>query len=824
MGLVQDLAAFGARGRVRVLPVAVVAALSAGTTFAIPLLSPLPWLALAALSTGGLLFAGHRSGFRSDALAWIALALAFGAAGTVQRARADAFLLEPRSYGRGWLIGRVEGLPESGAYGPRFVLRVERTSLRVRQGARLSCTTRGARPPADGALVRALAEVEGPLGETNPGGFDARAWSRVAGFAGRARLVPGTLQGLAPASPWSLGATWISPLRARLLEAIAEQERGRAGAFLAGFLLGDRSRLDAGANDDLRRAGALHLLAISGMHVALAIALIGRGVALAGLRGRRAALVRLAAALLYSALAGGSASVWRAGATAFAVEAGALMGRKVAGEQGLGLALLLLVALRPSFALDAGFQLSVLATWGLLAIALPVQRAALQRLEAAPRAARIALDRALGAIVPTLGAQLAALPCMAASFGAISALGLLSNLVLVPMTDLALVTGLLALASHLALPPLAPFFWITADGAALLTLRGAAQFARLPAALRPLGDAPWAILALSLSLLALLAWRAGFAGRGGVAVLALAAAVGGAGLVGILHPARARHSGAFEWTLFDVGQGDGMLLRFPDGKSLLVDAGMADLAFDQGARVVVPALRARGVGALHAVLATHRDLDHLGGLPAVVRDVPCAWAAGPGDVPGRILAPVRMRGGAAGAARPFVVQSGQRLLEGSDYRVTCLWPPPGFRADPRWTPNRESVVLLVELIAADTLRILLMGDADTVVEREVVARGVPRCDLLKIGHHGSRTSSGEAFLDAVRPGVALVSVGRVNRFGHPHPDVRARFARRGIGWRSTGEEGALDVVAQRSGGHWRVSIDPARGARPIALARRRGAG
>jgi beta-lactamase superfamily II metal-dependent hydrolase len=169
---------------------------------------------------------------------------------------------------------------------------------------------------------------------------------------------------------------------------------------------------------------------------------------------------------------------------------------------------------------------------------------------------------------------------------------------------------------------------------------------------------------------------------------------------------------------------------------------------------------------------------------------------------------------------------GQRLLSGTGYTVNCLWPPRGFRADPRWTPNRESAVLLVELAGArDTLRILLMGDADTLVERALLEGGLPPCALLKIGHHGSRTSSGEALLDAVRPRVALVSVGRVNRFGHPHPDVRARFARRGIAWRSTSEEGALDVVAGRdASGEWRVSIDPAREARPIALARRRGAG
>jgi len=800
----------GARGLPRVLPGAFLGALSAGAGFALACPAPLTLaacgsaLALLALNAGG------RASIAASAAAWLGLALAFGGAGAACRARAEARLLPAYAHARGWVVGRVDGLPEAG---PKFILRVERSALGLPRGARLACTARGSRAPADGALVRALAEVDGPPPRTNPGGFDARAWSRVAGLSGRARIVAGTLRTLAP--PAGLRAQWISPVRARLLADVAAQERGRAGAFLAGFLLGDRSRLDPAASDDLRRAGALHLLAISGMHVALAIGLIGRAVALLGLRGRRAACARLAAAIGYSALAGGSASVWRAGATACAAEGGSLLGRRPAAEQALGLALLALVAWSPAFALDAGFQLSVLATWGLLAIAQPLQRAALERI--APRLAHAAADKVLGALVPTLAAQLAALPAMAASFGAVSALGLLSNLALVPVTDLALAAGLFALATH------ARVFWIIADAAALLTLRGAAWLARAPAALRPLGDEPWSLAALALGLAGILAWRAGRRGRVLAVTCAAALAVG---VIGILVPRMPRADGTFVWTLLDIGQGDGMLLRFPDGRALVIDAGMADAAFDNGARVVVPALRLRGVRELDAVLATHRDLDHLGGLPSVVRDVPCAWAAGPGDVPSRILGPVRRRGGAAGRARRFEVMRGQRLLAGEGYRVTCLWPPRGFRADPRWTPNRESVVLMVELLGrGDTLRVLLMGDADTLVERALLERGLPVCALLKIGHHGSRTSSGEALLDAVRPRVALVSVGRVNRFGHPHPDVRARFARRGIAWRSTGEEGALDVVARvDASGTWRVSIDPAREARPIALARRRGAG
>src|SRR5207249_1852851 len=123
------------------------------------------------------------------------------------------------------------------------------------------------------------------------------------------------------------------------------------------------------------RVGALRRLAISGVHVVLAAALLGRGVALAGLRGRTAALCRLAGVVLYSGLAGGSASVWRAGVSGALAEAAAVSGRHLAAEQALALAVILLVSGRPAFALDAGFELSALATWGLLGLAGPVVRA-----------------------------------------------------------------------------------------------------------------------------------------------------------------------------------------------------------------------------------------------------------------------------------------------------------------------------------------------------------------------------------------------------------------------------------------------------------------
>jgi competence protein ComEC len=767
-------------------------------------------------------------------LAIVAVALAFGALGAATRARdASRALPEPRLGSneparRGWLVGRVRGLPETGTGDTRLRLEVERSTLGLARGAALAFRTRGGPVPADGDRVAVFAEVKGGMAATNPGGFDDARFLRVARLAGRAEAIGPSLRRLAPPAPWDLAARVVSPLRARLLAQIRAQERGRAGAFLAGFLLGDRSALGSDAVDDLRRIGALHLLAISGMHVVLAVALLARATRLAGLRGRRAALVRLLGVVGYSALAGGSASVWRAGVSGALVEVGALAGRRVRAEQGLALTVLVLALARPTSPLDAGFQLSVLATWGLLALAQPLQRIALEGLaaavDAAPRAGFVGAasrgvrgfaPHALDAVVPTVMAQLASLPVIASQFGAVSALGLVSNVLLVPVTNLALVAGLLALAATAPCPPWAGLVWPVADACALATLRVADALARSPAALRPLAASPGALALLGASVAAF-GWPA--ARRRVLAHAGLAPAVAGAGLaalVAIAAPDEHGACGVFRWTLLDVGQGDGQVLEFPDGRHWLVDAGDATPGRDHGVRVVLPALRARGIARLDAVVVTHADRDHAGGVPAVLRDVPSARVLGPSDVAREVLDRARGRGGAADArTATHAVTAGETLLVAPQARVMVLWPPRGFAkgADPRWNTNRESVVLRVELLARDTLAFLLTGDADTLVERAVVARGLARGDVLKVGHHGSRTSSGAALLDALAPEVALASVGRVNRFGHPHRDVVARIRAHGTAWRSTAEEGALDLVAwTEADGRWRWRIERARG-------------
>ncbi len=229
----------------------------------------------------------------------------------------------------------------------------------------------------------------------------------------------------------------------------------------------------------------------------------------------------------------------------------------------------------------------------------------------------------------------------------------------------------------------------------------------------------------------------------------------------------------------DVGQGDATLIRFPDGRTWLVDAGgtLAGSRFDIGARIVAPALRAQGIRALDALLLTHADADHVGGAAGLIPLIPPAqvWEGVPvAGLP--VLDVVRRAAATAGAEWGAVAAGRQARVAGVDVRVLHPPAPDWERRRPR---NDDSVVLELRLGAVS---LILPGDVGPAVEATLADALAPSAlRVLKAAHHGSRTSSTAAFLDAVHPAIVLASAGRANRHGHPDPAVVARVRERGRG-------------------------------------------
>jgi competence protein ComEC len=582
--------------------------------------------------------------------------------------------------------------------------------------------------------------------------------SRSPGFANRVSVPPG---------PWRLRVKsrqllaveappdWIDRLSAALRRRVEEAYRAagpdsdgdRQGKALArALVLGDTGRLPLEWKRGLRVTGVYHLLSVSGVHVALvagAVWLLGgflpRWVRL---------LLMLAASSLYLLLVGPMPALVRSAVMAWLAVLALLAERPPAAANALGWAVILLVLDRPDVVRSPAFQLTVVATAGLLLIAPPL---------AARWRSRLLPGWLTASLAASAGAQLATLPWALPRFYLLSPLAPLLNLLAVPWTGLALAASLVWTATALVSPALAAWLLPVLD-------RLAKPFSwpsRTPPDLWcpvPLAAPFWAawLLAVLLGLTLLLPARLRVSRllAAACAGAALWAAVSGVGL-GRRGP---------ELTMLDVGQGDSILVRDGD-RAILVDGGGWDGA-DLGGRVLLPALLGEGVHRLDALVMTHPDRDHCGGLVdiAAYLAVDEIWTA-PGwelkGCAGRLLS--------LPGVRHRFLSRGQRLGLGR-WRLTVLHP----EAEAHRATNERSLVLLA---AVHGRRALLTGDIERQSEHELAdcCSQELRADVLKVAHHGSRTSSTPAFLEAATPRLALISAGVRNVYHHPSPEVVARL-------------------------------------------------
>jgi competence protein ComEC len=251
-----------------------------------------------------------------------------------------------------------------------------------------------------------------------------------------------------------------------------------------------------------------------------------------------------------------------------------------------------------------------------------------------------------------------------------------------------------------------------------------------------------------------------------------------------------RGDGAAGLTLdfLDVGQGDAAVIRTPGRHWILVDAGPSHEGWDAGRRIVAPFLARQRAERLAVAVLSHAHADHLGGMAAVLERYPPAQVVEPAeDVADPLYRAFLDEIAAEGWAwRP--ARDGQRL-DIDSVRLTVLHPDTAW-AEWRLDLNEDSVVLLVEY---GGFRALFSGDAGLLAEARLAGRVGP-VDLLKVGHHGSRSASGEAWLDELRPRAAVMSLGAGNRYGHPHAEVLGRFASRGIAVYRTDRDGTVRVT------------------------------
>lgn len=570
-----------------------------------------------------------------------------------------------------------------------------------------------------------------------------------------------------------------------------------AAPLARALVLGENDLTDADA-EAFRQSGLSHLLAVSGTHLVFAVvALVGalRAVLLRFQRlSRRVNVTRVAAALGvvlalgYADFSGGSGSAWRAAWMLVLVFTARACERRPCPVRVFALTMLVGALIDPLLVFDISFMLSLGATAGLLVLGRPWVARAQQIVSAPLRYVAISLAATTATMVPCT-------PILAVMSPELTLVGLAANVVAAPIGEVVALPVCLTHAIASPVPALETGLGLVGSGALLAVRFVAVASASVEVLAFPSVDpSAWHLGLALLGAFAFLRDRLRpHHARASAFVWGATLAIGFNGLeVGL----RLHERQKLRVSMLDVGQGDATLLELPSNETLLVDAGgFVGSPVNPGERAILPWLRARRTDQLSVVVLSHPHPDHFGGLRAVVERVGVGefWDTGQGEAEGagpEYAALIRtLRDRAVPIRRPDELCGRPRRF--GAVRIDVLAPCPRFT--PRRDANDNSLVLRVSYGARS---FLLTGDAERHEEHELALRyrGALRADVLKVGHHGSRTSTTPAFLDRVRPSFATISCGVRNGYGHPHAESVANLSAAGVGWLRTDRMGSLTFV------------------------------
>lgn len=703
----------------------------------------------------------------------------------------------------------------------------------LRIGVRASI--RGNAPIFRGDKIRARLRLSGIQGPDNPGVPDLRRVLKARGihFSGSVRQGQWAAVGEKPFLRAAIQR------HRRRFASLAEQTAGdaQAAGLVRALALGDRRGLEGGeAEANFRASGLAHLFSVSGLHVGVVAFALYRllrrllsrceSLALRTETGQPAAALSLPILWGYVLLTGAAIPAIRAGVMMTALFLARLFGRERDAPSSLSLAFLLIAASDPAALLSPSFQLSFAAVAGLLILQPPILRlisrasasasggetestglaAASPRWRRCAACLKSAAVRAkswgLSLTAATLAATLATFPLTMSAFGQVPLMAVPANLAAIPLGSLLTALSALSAITLLFSEALAVGVLHLASPLAALLLRLVSLLAELPGAgltVNPLS--PKGAAAACLTMLAVLLWKTWR--RAALTALVPALILAAWPMVfpdgGTLNSdGRERWNGVppLRVTFLAVGQGDSALIRFPDGSHVLVDGGGSLDGKDDwrvGMRAVVPALRAMGAARLDAAILTHPHPDHGEGLLDVLRALPVRELWLPSVMEDNPMSQAILEAARNAPAPPRIrrLTAGDTLHMGGAV-LDFLHPAPGSE---KLSVNDQSLVFRLHFGGAS---ILFTGDLEAPGEKELLKRAARhgwnlKSDVLKMGHHGSPTSTSEAFLRAVSPGRAVISCGRDNLFGFPAPRVLRQLAGIGADIHRTDLSGAVAV-------------------------------
>ncbi|MEW5900365.1 MAG: DNA internalization-related competence protein ComEC/Rec2 [Acidobacteriota bacterium] len=578
-------------------------------------------------------------------------------------------------------------------------------------------------------------------------------------------------------------SSWRQTLQRRIEDHFSLPDRtglSREGAVLEALLLGERGRMDEATTLALQKSGLFHLIAISGAHIAIISFLFFAVLRLLRTPQRPSYLILIVLLLVYSLLVEGRASVFRATLMAMTYLTGKLLWRQTQLLNAISFSALFLLIANPFYLFDIGFELTFAATLSIILFYPRVLRF-LPRLPL-----RISELFAL-----SLTAQIGVLPFLVSSFNRVTFSALWLNFLAIPLTGVIMGAGFIFLALSLVSSGLASFLAQGLEFLVRIFLWVSRLFDFVPVFSYRIPTPALAVIIGYFLFLGLLLVRPAFKGQK-LVVLGLFAA-----LLTILvtYPFPPRSSPALKLTFLDVGQGDSMLVEFPGRKKMLVDGGgVPDASFDIGEHGVSPFLWSKGIKRLDYVVLTHAHPDHLNGLGAVARNFRISefWEAfSPSQnpiydnlqksLPSSVIRRKVFRG--------WSHQEGEVRIE--------VYHPEQNGPSSREVRNDDSLVLR---LTQGRTTFLLTADIGTAAEEEILERGWDiRSQVLKSPHHGSRSSSSSPFLEEVHPEVVVITAGRGNLYGVPHPEILERYRAVGARVLRTDVDGAIEIMIDGTG-------------------------
>ena len=650
------------------------------------------------------------------------------------------------------------------------------------------------------------ARLRKPRNFGNPGGFDYVRWLAfqdiyVTGYVSREQGL--VRLGLPQSRSW---LRKIDAFRSTIREIIDSSTSPPANSFLRALLLGEQGAVPDEINESFIRTGTAHVLAISGLNIGIVAAffyfLFRRLLGFSEFLLLKANVPKLAAALsvlpvlFYSLIAGAGVSVQRAFIMAVAYIAALLLNRERDLYHATALAALVILVIQPPALFGASFQLSFVSVLGIVFFApkilslLPRQDKLLQKLD--PPWWRKLKHQPLIFLVVTFSAMLATAPLVAYHFSLFSLSGLVANLLIVPLAGFLIVV--LGLIGVLLIPFsffVGGFVFYLSGLLSDITIKIAAFLASIPwtSFLVPTPTLITVFLFYFL-ILALFCWKFyGWPKR--ILLISLGLLV-----VNFCYSHVNIKPQGLLIAFVDVGQGDSALIRFPEGKTMLIDGGgFPNGDFDTGKNIVAPFLLKQGVLHIDYLVLTHPHPDHYYGLRYIAKNFSIGECWTNGDA---VDDPCFFELGKTLARRKVVIRklnssAPRMLIQGVGMDI--LHPPPAYSGSGQGVDARLNNKSLVIKFSYGNIGFLFSGDIGLDAENMLLSTGEDLfADVLKVPHHGSSTSNSIPFINSVGPRVAICSVGFRNPFNLPHPSVLERFQKKGCTVYRTDLNGAIAIA------------------------------